>query len=304
MAAPLPEDSTDIASLPPLRELIAAHRLAARKGLGQHFLLDLNLTARIARIAGRLEERTVIEVGPGPGGLTRAILRAGARRVIAIEKDLRCRGALASLEEAARGRLVLVEADALEVHEPELLTQVGVPLQGIMLISNLPYNVATVLLVKWMRQIAASPQLYERLVVTLQKEVAERLFARPRTKAYGRLSVLCQWLTEVEPCFEISPRAFTPPPKVTSTVVRMTPRPIPLAPAPWAEFEEVTRAAFGQRRKMLRTSLRAATPGAPTEPLIAAAGLAPTARAEELTVPAFAALARALAADKARQAQR
>jgi 16S rRNA (adenine1518-N6/adenine1519-N6)-dimethyltransferase len=269
--------------LPPLRDIIARHGLAARRVLGQHFLLDLNLTRRIARAAGDLSEGTVIEIGPGPGGLTRALLEAEAREVIAIERDERCAPALAELEAAFPGRLTAIFADALETDVDRL----AAPPRRI--VANLPYNVATALLIKWLGAIDA----FASLTLMFQKEVADRLTARPRTKDYGRLSVLTQWLTEPRRLFDIPARAFTPPPKVTSTVVQLTPRPLPLHPADRALLERVTAAAFGQRRKMLRQSLR----GLVAEPaaLLAGAGVPETARAEELDVGQFCALARALA---------
>jgi 16S rRNA (adenine1518-N6/adenine1519-N6)-dimethyltransferase len=273
--------------LPPLREVIAAHGIAARRSLGQNFLLDLNLTRRIARAAGidakgPLGDTTVIEIGPGPGGLTRALLAEGAPRVIAIERDPRCLAALAALTAAYPGRLDLIEADALTL-DPATLCD---PPRRI--VANLPYNIATALLLRWLDNIGA----YETLTLMFQREVAERLVATPRTPAYGRLSVITQWLCEPKILFDIPARAFTPPPKVTSTVVQLTPRPQPLAPADKATLERVTAAAFGQRRKMLRASLR--TLGVPSEGLLTETGIVPTARAEELSVEDFCALARAL----------
>lgn len=281
-----------IAKLPPLRDVIARYQLGARKALGQHFLLDLNLTARIARTSGPLEAAAVIEVGPGPGGLTRAILAAGARRVIALEKDPRCREALEPLVRASQGRLTVIDADALKADSAALARAEGIEPVGLRIIGNLPYNISTALLIKWLREIAKTPALYHSLVLTVQKEVAERFIAAPRTKAYGRLSVMCQWLTEVTPCFDIAARAFTPPPKVTSSVVRLVPRPAPLAPARWDDMETVTRAAFGQRRKMLRSSLRQITRQDGGESLLAKAGIDPRSRAEELDIVQFCALAR------------
>ena len=267
--------------LPPLRQVIARHRLSARKGLGQHFLLDQNLTRRIARAAGDLAGVTVLEVGPGPGGLTRALLAEGAAHVVAIERDPRCVAALAELAEAFPGRLQVVEGDALAIDEGELLAG---PCR---LVANLPYNVATALLVKWL----AAPARFQAYVLMFQKEVAERLVAGPGGKTYGRLSVMTQWACTVEALFDVHPRAFTPPPAVTSTVVRLRPRPAPLAPADRDQLARLVAAAFGQRRKMLRTSLKAAHPS--PERLLAAAGIDPTARAEQLTIVQFCALARA-----------
>lgn len=268
--------------LPPLRSVIARHGLAARKSLGQNFLLDLNLTGRIARAAGPLEEGTVIEVGPGPGGLTRAILSAGAREVIAIERDPRALPALAEIAARWPGRLTVLEADALEVDVASL----GQAPRRI--VANLPYNVATPLLLGWLKRLDD----LAGMTLMFQKEVVDRLVARPRTKDYGRLSVITQWLCRVEPQFDVNPRAFTPPPKVTSTIVSLTPRPQPLAEARFTTLERVTAAAFGQRRKMLRASLKSLIGDG--ESLCAAAGLPPTARAEELPVEAFCALARAV----------
>jgi 16S rRNA (adenine1518-N6/adenine1519-N6)-dimethyltransferase len=270
------------ASLPPLRDVIARHGLAARRALGQHFLLDLNLTRRIARAAGELGAHTVIEIGPGPGGLTRGLLAAGARRVIAIERDERCMPALAEIAAAWPGRLEVILGDALEVDAASL----GPPPRKI--VANLPYNIATALLLRWLPAVGA----FESLTLMFQKEVADRLTARPRGKDYGRLTVLVRWLAEVERLFDISPRAFTPPPKVTSTVLRVTPRPAPLHACDRAALERITAAAFGQRRKMLRQSLR--TLGVDPLPLLARAGIAETARAEELDVAAFCELARLL----------
>lgn len=265
-----------LASLPPLREVIRTHGLDARRSLGQHFLLDLNLTARIARAAGPLAGRTVIEVGPGPGGLTRSLLAAGAERVIAVERDPRAIAALEDLAMAAGGRLQLIEADALEV-DPATL---GPAPRCI--VANLPYNISTPLLLKWLRQAGD----IERMTLMFQREVADRLVARPKTKAYGRLSVMTQWLCQVAIEFNLPKEAFTPPPKVASTVVSLAPHPVPLAKAGFDAMERVVEAAFGQRRKMLRQSLKRLGIDA------SAAGLEPTARAEELGVVEFAALAR------------
>ena len=267
--------------MPPLREVIARHGIVARKSLGQNFLLDLNLTGRIARAAGPLEHATVVEIGPGPGALTRALLTAGARRIVAIERDQRCLAALGEIAAAYPGRLELAAGDGLRLDPVELS---DAPRK---IVANLPYNIATPMLIGWLDRIGE----YESLTLMFQREVAERLTAVPRSKPYGRLSVLVQWLAEPQILFDIPPRAFVPPPKVTSSVVRIVPRPEPLAQADQLALERVTAAAFGQRRKMLRTSLK--TLGIPVEPLLARAGVAPTARAEELGVAEFCALARA-----------
>jgi 16S rRNA (adenine1518-N6/adenine1519-N6)-dimethyltransferase len=274
----------DATGLPPLREVIARYGLGARRALGQHFLLDLNLTRRIARAAGDLTHATVIEVGPGPGGLTRALLESGARRIIAIERDERCVPALAEIAAAYPDRLETVMADALAVDAASL----GEAPRKI--VANLPYNVATPLLLRWLPTLRA----FESLTLMFQKEVADRLTARPRSKDYGRLSVITQWLAETRRLFDIPARAFTPPPKVTSTVVELRPRAAPLYPADMATLERVTAAAFGQRRKMLRQSLRSLTPDATG--LLMRAEVPETARAEELDVEAFCRLARAVAA--------
>lgn len=268
--------------LPPLREVIAKYDLAARRALGQNFLLDLNLTAKIARAAGELTAGTTIEIGPGPGGLTRTLLSHGARELIAIERDARCLGALAEIAAAYPGKLTVIEGDALAVDCAKL----GTPPRRI--VANLPYNIATPLIIKWLQQGAA----FASLTVMVQKEVADRLIARPRTKDYGRLSVLAQFLSKPRRLFDVPPRAFVPPPKVTSTVIELLPLAEPAFPARLADLERATQAAFGQRRKMLRQSLRSL--GGDTEALMAAAEITPTARAEELTVAQFAALARAL----------
>ena len=271
-------------NLPPLREVIARHELFARRSLGQHFLFDLNLTRKIARAAGELSQGTTIEIGPGPGGLTRGLLMEGAGRVIAVEKDARCAAALAEIAEVYPGRLEIVEADALEIACEELGTA---PRR---IVANLPYNISTELTLAWLRAIYADPVAFSGLTLMYQKEVAERLTAEPRSKAYGRLSVIAQWLCEVAVLFDIPPRAFTPPPKVTSTVVGFRPRAQPLAEATFKTMERVTAAAFGQRRKMLRQSLKSL--GVPPQPLLEATGIPETARAEELSVQDFAALAR------------
>jgi 16S rRNA (adenine1518-N6/adenine1519-N6)-dimethyltransferase len=261
--------------------VIGKHGLGARKSLGQHFLLDLNLTRKIAASAGDLSGMAVFEVGPGPGGLTRALLGTAAREVIAVERDRRCIEALEQLVTGSSGRLRLLEADALGT---DFTTLAGPPRA---VVANLPYNIATPLLLAWLRQIAS----YDRLVLMFQKEVADRLVAPPRTKAYGRLSVITQWLAEPRLLFDLPPSAFTPPPAVVSSVVRLTPRPSVDPELSFETMERVTAAAFGQRRKMLRASLRVLQPD--PEPLLRAAGLSPTARAEEIPVEGFAALGRA-----------
>ncbi len=272
--------------LPPLREVIARHGLAAKRSLGQNFLLDLNLTGRIARAAGDLSQTDVLEIGPGPGGLTRALLMHGARRVVAVERDARCLPALAEIAARWPGRLEVVAGDALTLDAAPLL---GRPAA---VVANLPYNIGTELLVRWLR--ADFPPWWTQLTLMFQREVAERIVAAPGSGAYGRLGVLAGWRTQAHILFDIPASAFTPPPKVTSSVVSLTPRAAPLAPAPLTALEAVTAAAFGQRRKMLRQALR--TLGVAPAPLLAAAGVEPTARAETLTIEAFCALARAFAA--------
>ena len=277
-----PDDlARSIAALPPLRTVIAEGGLRAQRALGQNFLLDLNLTARIARAAGPLDSLNVIEVGPGPGGLTRALLSTGAQHVVAIERDRRCAAALAPLCDVAGGRLSLVEADVLDL-DPAALAP---PPRAI--VANLPYNIATVLLIRWLEGIDA----FVGLTLMFQREVAERLVTAPRTRAYGRLSVITQWRTDAAIVLSLPPRAFTPSPKVDSAVVRLTPK-AEREPVPFAAVERVTAAAFGQRRKMLRQSLKAL---GDAEALIAHAGLTPTARAEEIPVDGFLALARCYA---------
>lgn len=275
--------------LPALREVIRRHGLAAKKSLGQNFLLDLNLTARIARAAGPLENVTVVEVGPGPGGLTRALLALGARRVIAIERDERAVGALAEIAAHYPGRLEVIAGDALEL-DPRPMLNGG----AARIVANLPYNIATALLVAWLT-VEPWPPWYDSLVLMFQREVAARIVATPGSKTYGRLSVLANWRSEAKILFDVAPSAFVPPPNVTSSLVRLVPRPKPLACERTA-LERVTQAAFGQRRKMLRQSLKSLTPDSLA--LIEAAGLEPTARAEEIPVEGFVALARALERDR------
>ncbi|MDQ2078847.1 16S rRNA (adenine(1518)-N(6)/adenine(1519)-N(6))-dimethyltransferase RsmA [Xanthobacteraceae bacterium Astr-EGSB] len=274
-----------IDDLPPLREVIRRHGLSARKSLGQNFLLDLNLTTRIARAGGSLDDVTVVEIGPGPGGLTRALLAAGARRVVAVERDERAVAALAEVAGHYPGRLDIVEGDAMDFDPRPRLD--ATPAR---VIANLPYNIATALLVRWLC-VEPWPPWYDSLVLMFQREVAERIVALPGSATYGRLSVIASWRCEARILFDVNPSAFVPPPKVTSSVVRLTPRMEPLA-CDRRRLELVTQAAFGQRRKMLRQSLKSL--GADTGRLIAAAGLAETARAEEIPVAGFVALAQAL----------
>ena len=278
-------DAAAEAALPPLREVIRRHRLSARRALGQNFLLDINLTRRIARAAGDLSAATVIEIGPGPGGLTRALLAEGAWRVIAIERDGRCVEALAELADAFPDRLEIVAGDALEIDTAALAAAAAGPVR---IVANLPYNIATPLLLGWLKRI----DVYDNLTLMFQKEVADRLAAAPRSAAYGRPSIITQWLCTVRRLFDVAPQAFVPAPRVTSTVVQLTPRPAPLALAEAGTLERVTAAAFGQRRKMLRSALKSLT--ADPLMLLDAAGVPHTARAEELEIEAFCALARAL----------
>jgi 16S rRNA (adenine1518-N6/adenine1519-N6)-dimethyltransferase len=266
------------ADRPPLREIIARHGLTAKRSLGQHFLLDGNLCARIARAAGDLTTHDVIEIGPGPGGLTRALLDAGARRIVAIERDERCVAALGELPETETERLQIIHGDALETDI------VGLTTAPRLIVANLPYNVSVPLLLRWLGEVDA----YSGMTLMFQKEVAARLTASPGSKEFGRLSVICQWLCDARTEFNVSKAAFTPPPKVTSTVVSLTPHAEPLT-ARFDVLEKVTAAAFGQRRKMVRTSLK----GLGLD--LAAAGVEETARAEELSVEQFCALARAVA---------
>ena len=272
--------------LPPLREVIARHGLSARKSLGQNFLLDLNLTRRIARAAAPLADHTVVEVGPGPGGLTRALLAEGAARVIAVERDRRALPALAEIAAAFPGRLEVVAADALGVDWPAL---VGTGPTKI--VANLPYNIATPLLLGWLTA-EPWPPWYRSLTLMFQSEVADRIAAGPGGKVYGRLSVIAQARARVRTLFDIDRRAFTPPPKVTSTLVEIVPLPEPPVPCPIAALERVTAAAFGQRRKMVRSSLK--TLVADPEPLLARAHISPSVRAEELSLADFCRLAQLL----------
>jgi len=283
----------DPADLPPLRAVIARHGLGARHALGQHFLFDLNITAKIARAAGEgpsgpLTAGTTVEIGPGPGGLTRALLAAGAAHVLAFELDKRCVPALEEIAAAYPGRLHVVAGDALKRDPLAEAAARGLP-GPIRIVANLPYNIATALLMRWL----ANAPRYAGFTLMFQKEVADRLAAKPRAEAYGRLAIAAQWRCTVERLFTLRPSAFVPPPKVDSAVVRLVPRAVPLAPADPAILERVTAAAFGQRRKMLRQSLKSL--GGDAEALCRAAGVAPTARAEELSIEEFCALAREVA---------
>ena len=274
-----------IDDLPPLREVIRQHALSARKSLGQNFLLDLNLTARIARAAGNLEDATVIEVGPGPGGLTRALLALGARRVIAVEHDERALPVLQEISKRYPGRLEIVCADAQHFDPRPLLGGVKAKI-----VANLPYNIATALLIEWLST-EPWPPWYDMMVLMFQREVAERIVARENEEAYGRLAVLANWRAETKILFDISPAAFVPQPKVTSSVVRLVPRLEPQR-CDRRALEQVAAAAFGQRRKMLRQSLKSLA----VEParLAAAAHVDPTRRAETIPVSGFVAMAREL----------
>jgi 16S rRNA (adenine1518-N6/adenine1519-N6)-dimethyltransferase len=275
-----------IDDLPPLREVIRRHGIAARKSLGQNFILDLNLTARIARAAGPLEGVTVVEIGPGPGGLTRSLLALGARRVVAIEQDRRCIAALEEIAAHYPGRLAVVEGDARQVDVTPHIAG-----ERARVVANLPYNIATELLIGWL-SVEPWPPWYDSLTLMFQREVAERIIASPGSKSYGRLSVLAGWRAQARIVFDVSPSAFVPPPQVTSSLVQLTPREAPL-PCDRRALERVTEAAFGQRRKMLRQSLRSLAADAAA--LASAAGLAPTMRAEEVPVTGYVALAQALA---------
>jgi 16S rRNA (adenine1518-N6/adenine1519-N6)-dimethyltransferase len=274
-----------IDDLPPLRDVIRQHALSARKSLGQNFLLDLNLTARIARAAGPLEDATIVEVGPGPGGLTRALLALGARHVIAVERDQRALPALEDISRRYPGRLEIVCADAQHFDPRPLIGATKAKI-----VANLPYNIATALLIDWL-SIEPWPPWYDMMVLMFQREVAERIVAREDDEAYGRLAVLANWRAETKILFDISPAAFVPQPKVTSSVVRLVPRTTP-EPCDRKTLEQVAAAAFGQRRKMLRQSLRSL--GADPARLAAAADVDPTRRAETVPVSGFVAMAREL----------
>ncbi|MGD9477072.1 16S rRNA (adenine(1518)-N(6)/adenine(1519)-N(6))-dimethyltransferase RsmA [Shinella sp. G-2] len=269
--------------LPPLRDVIQRHGLDAKKALGQNFLLDLNLTQKIARTAGPIENHTVIEVGPGPGGLTRAILALGAKRVIAIERDARCLPALAEISDHYPGRLTVIEGDALKTDFEALA-----PGEPVRIIANLPYNVGTQLLVNWLLP-KTWPPFWDSLTLMFQREVGLRIVAEENDDHYGRLGVLCGWRTDARMAFDVPPQAFTPPPKVTSSVVHLEPVPNPLA-CDVSALERVTHAAFGQRRKMLRQSVKSLG----GETLLAKADIDPQRRAETLSVEEFVRLANAL----------
>ncbi|MBL4864346.1 MAG: 16S rRNA (adenine(1518)-N(6)/adenine(1519)-N(6))-dimethyltransferase RsmA [Rhodobiaceae bacterium] len=275
--------------LPPLGDVIEAHGLNAKKSLGQNFLLDLNLTGRIARTAGPLQDVTVLEIGPGPGGLTRALLYEGAKKVVAIERDERCLAALAEIAAHYPGRLEVIEGDALTIDHASLTTG------RTRIVANLPYNIATPLLTRWL-ETDPWPPWYLSLTLMFQKEVAERIVAEPGSKIYGRLGVLAGWRCHTQKVFDVDRRNFTPPPKVTSSIVHLTPREEPLAPAELRPLQTVVQRAFGQRRKMIRASLK----GLGVDPLllIEEAGVDPTARAEQLSIEEFSALARAYVAHK------
>mgnify|MGYP001800096039 FL=1 len=276
-----------IDDLPPLRQVIADHGLSARKSLGQNFLLDLNLTAKIARQAGDLSGTDVLEIGPGPGGLTRGLLSEGARKVLAIEKDARCLPALAEIATRYPGQLEVIEGDALEI---DPLAHLAHPIR---IAANLPYNVGTELLVRWLTP-PTWPPFWQSLTLMFQREVAERIVAAPGSKAYGRLAVLSQWRCDARIAMSLPPEAFTPPPKVSSAVVHLTALPAPKFEADPEVLSRVVAMAFNQRRKMLRAALKGL--GADIEDRLHAAGIKPTERAEQVPIEAFCALARAVAA--------
>lgn len=278
---------SDISSLPPLRDIIRDHNLRAEKSLGQNFLLDLNLTAKIARAAGNLEGACVFEIGPGPGGLTRSLLSAGAAKVIAIEYDPRAVAALESLKTTANGRLEIVQQDALHA-DLAALAKTFCCEGPFVIVANLPYNIATPLLTGWLEQIHANAGLYRELVLMFQKEVAQRIVARHATKTYGRLSILAQWLCDAKLMFDVPASAFTPPPKVTSSIVRLVPKANAAANIPFGTMEKLTAAAFGQRRKMIRSSLKDYIT------YVEECGLRTEARAEELPVSDFVKLAKSV----------
>ncbi len=274
-----------IDDLPPLRDVIATHDLAAKKSLGQNFLLDLNLTAKIARLAGDLTQSDVLEIGPGPGGLTRGLLAEGARRVLAIEKDPRCVPALEEIANRYPDRLQIINGDALDVNPLEHLTP------PIKVAANLPYNVGTELLVRWLTP-PEWPPFWDSLTLMFQREVAQRIVATPGSKAYGRLALLAQWRSDPKIVMDLPPEAFSPPPKVNSAVVHLTALPAPRYPADPGTLNKVVAAAFNQRRKMLRSALKSVSPD--IEDHLTAVGIKPTERAEQVDLEAFCALARQL----------
>ena len=276
-----------IDNLPPLRDVIQKHGLAAKKALGQNFLLDLNITMKVARAAGDLDGVTVLEIGPGPGGLTRSLLASGAKKVVAIERDERCLPALQEISDAFDGRLKIVSGDALELDHKKVLQDNGVDLENdrIKIAANLPYNIATPLFTDWISE-ANWPPYWEGMALMFQKEVAQRIVATQADKAWGRLGVLSNWRTNCDIAFDLPPQAFTPPPKVTSAVIMVSPKPTPLV-VKQKTLEQVTQAAFGQRRKMLRQSMKALG----GEELLNEVGIKPTLRAEELSMEDFVSIA-------------
>lgn len=274
---------TQIDGLPPLRDVINTHGLSAKKSLGQNFLLDLNLTARIARVTGNLSDFDILEIGPGPGGLTRGLLSEGARRVLAVERDSRCLPALAEISNAYPDRLTVIEGDALKIDPLAHLTP------PIAICANLPYNIGTELLIRWLTP-PTWPPVWTSMSLMFQREVAERIVAAPGSKAYGRLAILAQWRADARIALSLPPEAFTPPPKVSSAVVHLTALPQTRFPAQAKVLERVVAAAFNQRRKMLRSALKSLSPD--IEDRLLAAGIAPTERAENVPLEAFCALAR------------
>lgn len=276
---------SQIDTLPPLRQVIADHELSARKSLGQNFLLDLNLTSKIARQAGDLSECDVLEIGPGPGGLTRGLLAEGARRVLAVEKDTRCLPALSEIADAYPERLTVINADALELDPTDQLTP------PIRVASNLPYNVGTELLIRWLTP-QSWPPFWQSLTLMFQREVAERIVAKPGSKAYGRLAVLAAWRSDAKIAMHLPPGAFTPPPKVSSAVVHLNALPEPRYPAELKQLERVVARAFNQRRKMLRAALKGMAPD--IEDRLIAAGIKPTDRAETVDLEQFCTLSNIL----------
>lgn len=269
----------NLENLPPLREIIAEHGLNAKKSLGQNFLLDLNLTDKIARYSGESSHSTIFEIGPGPGGLTRSLLKTAAKKVIAIEFDSRAVQALQSLKDAAHGHLDIIQGDALKINLTTLAPKPRI------IVANLPYNIATPLLINWLRQIREDQEAYNSMALMFQKEVAQRITAQPGSKAYGRLSVLANWLCHTKKLFDLPPSAFTPPPKVTSSVVQFTPRRLDNPAPSFESIEKLTAAAFGQRRKMIRSSLKNYAEA------LEALSIDPTKRAEELTIENYIQLA-------------